>query len=279
LAPKSARIRANRIVTDKGSQGFSSRECLNSKRLKKEIRTAWWLASTSFQRKASRGSRGLTAGFISIRDRAIESEEQSRPTIFFCLTRAWDHGSEVGFIKKLEDSFQRLAELILEGRVTSFDREQTHIISSFYVLWMARAEIRYQPEQDRKLPGILHGRRYSKDDEEQLEKAGLVFFRGSAMPGRILNGVRVQMQVMRYLRQVNPTACWGIIRAFSGEFLAPDWPVHAFIPISPVLALANHTTNKTLNREAVGMVNDALKSSSRWYCFARDFAACPSSSA
>jgi len=69
-----------------------------------------------------------------------------------CARRAWDHGSEVGFIKKLEDDFQHLAELILEGHVSSFGREQTHIISSFYVLWMARAEIRDQPQQDAVVP-------------------------------------------------------------------------------------------------------------------------------
>jgi hypothetical protein len=82
----------------------------------------------------------------------------------FCVTRAWDNGSEVRFAKKLEDDFQRLAESILEGRVSNFDAERTHIISSFYVLWMARAEIRHQPEQDIVLKGIFPGRKWSKDD-------------------------------------------------------------------------------------------------------------------
>jgi len=215
-------------------------------------------------------------GRVHLHTRPGDLIRRAKPTdSIFCVTRAWDNGSEVGFIKKLEDDFQRLAESILEGSVSSFDVERTHIISSFYVLWMARAEIRHQPEGDIVLKGILPGRKWSKDDEEQLEKAGLAFFRGTALPGRIANGLRVQKQVRRYLRQVNPTACWGIVRASSGEFLVPDWPVHAFIPISPILPLTNHTTNKTLNRESVAMVNDELKSSSRRYFFARDFAACP----
>jgi hypothetical protein len=192
-------------------------------------------------------------GRVHLHTRQGNLIRRAKPTdSIFCVTRAWDNGSEVGFIKKLEDDFQRLAESILEGRVSSFDGERTHIISSFYVLWMARAEIRHQPEQDIALKGILPGRKWSKDDEEQLEKAGFTFFRGTAVPGRILNGMRLRMQVTRYLRQVNPTACWGIIRASSGEFLAPDWPVHAFIPINPTLALANPAINQTLNRESVG---------------------------
>jgi hypothetical protein len=201
---------------------------------------------------------------------------RAKPTdSIFCAQRAWDSGSEVGFIKKLEDDFQRLAESILESRVSSFGGEQTHIISCFYVLWMARAEIRDQPQQDAVLQGILPGREWSKDDEERLEKVGLAYLRGTTFPARMLNGLHVQTQVGRYLRQVNRTACWGVVRASGGEFVVPDWPVHAFIPINPILALANPAINQTLNRESVGAVNKQLKSASRRYFFARDFAACP----
>jgi hypothetical protein len=97
----------------------------------------------------------------------------------------------------------------------------------------------------------------------------------TTFPARILNGLHVQTQVGRYLRQVNSTACWGVVRASGGEFVVPDWPVHAFIPINPILALANPAINQTLNRESVGAVNKQLKSASRRYFFARDFAACP----
>ena len=193
----------------------------------------------------------------------------------FCAQRAWDHGSEVGIIKKIEDDFQRLAESILEGRISSFGREQTHMISCFYALWMARAEIRDKPEQDAVLPGILPGREWSKDEEEQLEKAGIAYLRGTTFPARDLNGMRLRKQVRRYLREVDPTACWGVVRASGGEFVVPDWPLHAFIPINPTLALVNHEINQTLNRESVGAVNKQLKSASRRYFFARDFTACP----
>ena len=191
---------------------------------------------------------------------------RAKPTdAIICVSRAWDYGSEVGFIKKIEDDFQRLAELIIGGQALSFGQEQTYIISSFYVLWMARAEIRHQPEEDVVLKGILPGRKWSKDDEEQLEKAGLAFLRRAAFPGRILNGMRVRRQVMRYLRQVNPTAHWGIVRALDGEFVAPDWPVFGFVPINPTLALANPARNQLLDRNAVRKVNEQLRSASRRY--------------
>ena len=193
----------------------------------------------------------------------------------FYVRRAWDHASEVRFIKRIEDNFQRLADLIIDGQVLSFNKEQTHVISSFYVLWVARAEIRDRPEKDATVPGIWPSHARSKQQEEELEKAGYAFFRGNVLPARMINGVAIHVLIGRYLRQVNPTANWGIVQATSGEFIVPDWPLHAFVPITPTLALANHPIDQRLDRDAVGLVNAQLRSASRRYFFARDFAACP----
>jgi hypothetical protein len=165
--------------------------------------------------------------------------------------------------------------LIIDGRVLTFDREQTHVISSFYVLWMVRAKIRDQPGKDAVLRGVLPGRGWSKDEEEGLEKAGLAFQRGITIPARLVNGLHARVLVGRYLREVNPSASWDVVRASGGEFVVPDWPVHAFIPINPTLALANHAINKTLDQDTVGVVNEQLRLASRRYFFARDFSACP----
>jgi hypothetical protein len=201
-------------------------------------------------------------------------DEQSQLTVYF-VQGVWDHGSEVGFIKKIEDNFQRLAELIIKGLVYDFDREQTHAISSFYVLWTVREETRNQPEQDGVLQGILSGCRWSTHEEEELEKVGFAFQRGNTVPARVVNGLRIRVQVGRYLRQINPTAHWGIVQASDGEFVVPNWPVHAFVPINPALALANPARNQRLDRDAVQLVNEQLRAASRRYFFARDFAACP----
>lgn len=200
---------------------------------------------------------------------------RAKPTdSIFCAQRVWDHGSEVGFIKALEDRFQRLASLIIDGRIVSFDQEQTHTISAFYVLWMARAQLREQPAQKFDLQGILPGRERSRDEEEQLEKAGLAFHRGTTVPSHVVNGLHVRLLVSRYLRQMNPTATWGIVRASSGEFVVPDWPVYSFVPVNPTVVLANPAINQTLERDTVRLVNAQLRSASRRYFFARDFAEC-----
>ncbi|UGA42440.1 hypothetical protein HU230_0029670 [Bradyrhizobium quebecense] len=178
-------------------------------------------------------------------------------------------------MKKLEDDFQRLVELIIAGDVLSLDQAQMHIINAFYALWMARAEIRVQPAQDFLLKGVVPGRAFTADEEESLEKVGYAFFRGSTVPSRIVNGMRVHFLVGRYLRQLKPTADWGIVRTSSAEFVVPDWPVHGFLPVHPTLALVNPASNQTLTTASVSLVNRQLRAASRFYFFARDFSRCP----
>jgi hypothetical protein len=218
-----------------------------------------------------------SSGRVQLQMKANKLVRRAKPSdSIFCARRAWDHASEVRFVKEIEDNFQRLADLIIDSQVLSFNQEQTHAISSFYALWLARAQIRDRPEKDASMPGIWPGRARSKHEEEGLEKAGYAFSRGNIVPARMINGAAIHVLVARHLRQVNPTANWGIVRASSGEFVVPDWPLHhAFVPITPTLALANQAINQQIDRAAVGLVNEQLRSASRRYFFARDFAACP----
>jgi hypothetical protein len=94
------------------------------------------------------------------------------------------------------------------------------------------------------------------------------------MPAHLVNGARAGILVGRYLGQLKPLVRWGVVRASGGEFIVPDWPVLALIPINPTLALAN-SINETLDRVTVGVVNEELRVASRRYFVARDFAACP----
>jgi hypothetical protein len=141
---------------------------------------------------------------------------------------------------------------------------------------VARAQIREKPEKDGVMPGIWPGRAWLKHEEEELEKAGIAFARGNVFPARILNGAAIHVLVGRHLRQINPTAHWGIVRASSGEFIVPDWPLHhTFVPITPTLALVTPAVNQQLDRSAVKLVNEQIRLASRRYFFARDFLACP----
>jgi hypothetical protein len=51
--------------------------------------------------------------------------------------------------------------------------------------------------------------------------------------------------------------------------------VHAFVPITPTIALANPAINQSIDRDGIGLVNKQLRLASRRYFFARDLSACP----
>jgi hypothetical protein len=193
----------------------------------------------------------------------------------FCARRAWDHATEVRFIKKIEDDFQRLVDLIIDGQVSRFSQEQTHIIGWFYALWLTRVQIRDRPEKDGVMPGIWPDHAFSKDQEERMEKTGYGFCRANLVPARLINGVALHIHAARRFRQIK-TINWCIVQASGGEFIVPDWPLdYVFVPITPTLAVANSAAiNQRLDRSAVRLVNERLRSASRHYFFARDFAAC-----
>ncbi|MGJ4947262.1 hypothetical protein [Bradyrhizobium sp. HKCCYLS20291] len=218
-----------------------------------------------------------SSGTVQLRLKADSSVREARPTdSMFCARRVWDQSSEALFCKKIEDDFQRLADLIVSGLIVSLNKERMHAISSFYALWVARTQLRDQPEKDLNMPGIWPDETRSKEQEEALEKAGYTFTRGNLLPARMVNGLAIRAWVMRHLRQVSPTAHWGIIYASGGEFIVPDCSLdHSFVPISPHIALANNASNQRLDNSAVRLVNEQLRSTSIRYFFARDFAACP----
>jgi hypothetical protein len=247
---------------------------MDSRKYRREIPIGWQSINTSFPLRASHGSLMISAG-SSFKWPGNMTRGAKPGDKIFCAQRAWDHDSEVGFLKNFEDDFQLLAQSILDGLSGKLDLAQNHVVSAFYALWMARVEIRRRSQPDIDLKGIMSSRRRSKDQEEQLEKVGIGFHRGSIVPSRLINGMHVRIMVGRFLRQIAPTADWGILRASEGDFLVPDWPLHAYVPISPTIALANPAANQNLNGSKVSLVNDQLRRASRRYLFARDLDACP----
>lgn len=51
---------------------------------------------------------------------------------------------------------------------------------------------------------------------------------------------------------------WGVIHPQSEEFVVPDIPVHAIIPLSPLLALVAPAVGGTILKANVGEINSAV---------------------
>jgi hypothetical protein len=100
--------------------------------------------------------------------------------------------------------------------------------------------------------------------------------KGGTMPARQLNGVQLQMRIGDYARQLAADVTrWGVISAQSGEFIVPDVPSHAIIPLSPRLALVGSSPDGVIVEQNLAQINRAASALSQEYFFARDFSRCP----
>jgi hypothetical protein len=194
----------------------------------------------------------------------------------FCASRAWDQRAETGYMKRVEDKFQRVAAAIVAGKTATVSAEEKSAIDWMYALWYWRARFRELESQETQLNGVT-GADLSLEQEENLESNGYMFARKhGAMPTRQLNGAVVEMRTGFYVEELAKSVTrWGIIAAQSGGFVVPDVPCHGVIPLAPQLALVKDAPDGMITEQNLAQVNTAMRSLSESYYFARDLACGP----
>jgi hypothetical protein len=196
--------------------------------------------------------------------------------VIFGASRAWDERAEAGFMKRIEDRFQQVADGIVAGNVTTISEEERPAIDWMYALWYWRARFRELESQETQLNGVTSPD-LTLEQEENLESNGYMFARKhGAMPTRQLNGAVIQMRTGYYVDELPKLFTrWGIIRVEAGEFIVPDVPCHGMLPLTPQLALVKDTPDGMITAQNLAEVNTAMRAMSETYYFARDLTCCP----
>lgn len=190
----------------------------------------------------------------------------------FCLKRAWDHRTETSFMKSIEDRFQSIADGVVAHPDCQFEEREQESIRQFFALWRFRSSFEPLPEQHLQLVDCAG---LSKDQEERLERNGYAFIReGGVMPSRQLAGPILQTRIGRLLRQIADRK-WAVVWTDKGDFVVPDEPSIAMVPLSPTLALYMGNRNGSQLEADVADVNKRLLLGSKKYVFARDLRDCP----
>ena len=132
------------------------------------------------------------AGKVSLCDIARQKIRPAGPSDdMFIAKRAWDQRAETGYMKKIEDAFQPLAESVIEGSVIEIKGADVLSVSDFYALWHFRARRREMETQEIQTKGIIGGGGLSKIEEENLEMNGYMFSRaGRPAPETFIRGRR-----------------------------------------------------------------------------------------
>ncbi len=89
----------------------------------------------------------------------------------FCVDRLWDQTSEAGYMKRIEDEFQALVDVLEAGRLGPLSPAEHRCITRFWALWHWRNHFIDSPLEDQQLNGIA-GEGLSQDKEEILESNG-----------------------------------------------------------------------------------------------------------
>ena len=193
----------------------------------------------------------------------------------FCAKRCWDHRSENGFMREIENRFQVVARRVIEDPESRLDADENVAVTRMYALWRTRAYVRLQPHEDLPINGIVGSERpLTKDEEEILEANGIIFIRNTGSPRRFYNGLHCLQFVDQYI-EAHPNMIWSPWTAYSGEFVVPDYTLVAVLPLTPALVLTEASRPARLRRPAMRTVNRHLLEDAELYYFAHNLSKCP----
>lgn len=187
--------------------------------------------------------------------------------VLFCVRRVWHQNAEVGYFKKIEDSFQSLCEQILGGDTYNQSSKNNEIISLFYSLWRLRAELKSAPLGSIKSPLDLPGSELTKDEEEILEKNGCFFYTKNGMSSQQHAAMALQIGVTRLIPLDTE---WGLAQSASLEFIVPDsFGDIGIVPLSPTLCFVANAPSGNITDDNVAIINKIAIEKSTEYYFAR----------
>jgi hypothetical protein len=215
--------------------------------------------------------RFTSGNVVELRDlkRGITRNASPNDEVFICK-RMWDHASETGFMKSVEDSFQDLVDKLVEGHSVSVE-ERNKVVTEFYSLWCARFFIsKHANNENVFLP--VTGDVLTKDEEEKIESMNMAFVRsGGVMPERFINGGQAQLRYMSY-KQVYENTNWGLVTAKKKEFIVPDNFLKVMVvPISPKLSFIGGCRDGVASNFDVLKVNRAAVKNADSFIFAHKF--------
>lgn len=181
---------------------------------------------------------------------------------FFCAMRRWDQKSEAGYMKDIEDRFQRLCTDIITNNLPHLISSQHEIVTEYYILWSHRHHYNTIPIPDQSLNRVKEERSLTVDEQEYLEASGVMFFSNNTMASRFLTGPRILMDIDWNMEALAGRK-WGIVRSELAHFILPDnFRYGTAVPISPTVCLVLDAQDGRVAFDVVAEINGyALKSS------------------
>lgn len=196
----------------------------------------------------------------------------------FKVQRLWAEFAEKGFMKNIEDNFNKLVDNVTKGNIKEFNQEQSSIICDMYTLWERRCyhidEFNKTPILNIKLYGI-DGEYYTKDEKEKIERMHMTFLNeNTEVSSRDIIGNQIMLYIYNSLYNKIE---WGILKSTSKLFIMPSNPcmnnsytnMKIFFPISPNYCLVPQKIYCNVNESDVKKLNNIMIQNAKWFYFGK----------
>lgn len=194
----------------------------------------------------------------------------------FKVQRLWAEFAEKGYMKNIEDNFNKLVDYILNLSIKEFTNEQSKIICDMYTLWERRVyhieEFNKNSDLFIKLIGI-DGESYSHDEKEKIESMHMSCVNDNGeLSNRDLIAGQIQIFILNspYMK-----IQWGILKSKNKTFVMPSNPcindnynkTTIIFPISPKYCLVPIKMYKELDDNDVDDLNKIIIDNAKWFYF------------
>lgn len=194
----------------------------------------------------------------------------------FKVQRLWAEFAEKGYMKNIEDNFNKLVDCILNSSIKEFTNVQSRIICDMYTLWERRVyhieEFNKNSDLFIKLIGI-DGESYSYDEKEKIESMHMSCVNDNGeIPNRDLIASQIQIFI---LNSPYEEIQWGILKSENKTFVMPSNPCMSnnydkatiIFPISPYYCLVPVQIYREINDKDVDYLNTTMINNSKWFYF------------
>ncbi|WP_417326179.1 DUF4238 domain-containing protein [Halarcobacter sp.] len=191
----------------------------------------------------------------------------------FTVKRFWSEIDEAGYMKIIEDNFQKLIDKIINKDLLEFSFTENQIIWKMYLLWMYRVEFFGKYQQINSF-NIKTDSVYTQLEKEKIESIGMSYHDNGYIPSRFIIGGQIQLAIMGDI-SLYKNIKWKIIFSKNINFIMPSNPymnskdtdnLILYFPISSNICLLPYNEFK-VSTDFVNDLNTLMKQNSKWFYF------------
>lgn len=199
---------------------------------------------------------------------------------FFCAMRVWNQNAESGYMKDIEDQYQKLIVNLVKRPSRDITTNENRVISEMFALWNCRWNIDRQPLPQIKYKNVKAlAFNPNKEERERLEKVGIspIYEENNefTIAKRDILAPIIRLNIIRVVEELEGSN-WKLVESAHGQFIFPDNAKNIdYMPVTPKFCLIHCAAyNQIYYKDLTALNNNSISNSVKYF-FANDLKNCP----